>query len=381
MSERTAVHVLFVDDDEPNLLVWQEACRDEFPALVATSAAQAIERMRAHEVGVLLADQRMPGETGVELLERVRGEWPDTIRILVTAYSDLQAAIDAINRGEVRRYVRKPWKPEEMRAEIADALDLYGLKTRVRALERRLVATERIYALGLIVAGVSHELRTPVSVIKSNLQVVRIDIGAIERELGATGPAQNGTRRKLMELDRILDESLLLLERVAGIAKDLAAPACPDDGQPVDAAEALRLTLRIVRGEARDRDADLQIDARGVPPVRGSPTKLGQVMLNLVANALHAVKDRPRGARTVVVRLAGDGGNVIFEVADSGPGIPEAHLPRLFDPFFTTKGSEGAGLGLAISRRIVEEMGGRIEAANRPEGGARFRVTLPTVDA
>ena len=112
--------VLFVDDDEANLVVCEAACGEEFPVLLASSAAQALECMKKEEVGVIVADQRMPGTTGVELLERVREEYPDTVRMLLTAFSDIQAAIQAINRGRVRRYLRKTWEPGELKAEIAD---------------------------------------------------------------------------------------------------------------------------------------------------------------------------------------------------------------------------------------------------------------------
>src|SRR5690349_6234363 len=110
--------VLFVDDDEANLAVSEAACGDFFEVLTASTAEAALACMRAEEVGVVIADQRMPGVTGLELLERVSVEFPDTVRILITAYGDIQAAVEAINRGRVRRYLRKPWEPDELRAEL-----------------------------------------------------------------------------------------------------------------------------------------------------------------------------------------------------------------------------------------------------------------------
>src|SRR4051794_16779011 len=162
--------VLFVDDDEENLLVAEAVCGDDFSVLTARSGAEALSLMRSHEVGVIISDQRMPEMTGVELLEKVQAEFPDTVRLLVTAYSDISAAIDSINRGQVRRYLRKPWEPEELKAEISDALERYLTQRRVRELERRLIQTERVYALGIVAAGIGHELRNPISWISTNLQ-------------------------------------------------------------------------------------------------------------------------------------------------------------------------------------------------------------------
>ena len=119
--------ILFVDDDEGNLVVCEAHCSPEFEVLTAQSAEDALVLLSKEEVGVVVADQRMPGVSGVELLERVRDEYPDAVRILITAYSDLSSAIGAINRGQVRRYLRKPWQPEELIAVLRDAIDVYEM--------------------------------------------------------------------------------------------------------------------------------------------------------------------------------------------------------------------------------------------------------------
>ncbi|HWZ92492.1 MAG TPA: response regulator, partial [Polyangiaceae bacterium] len=150
--------VLFVDDDESNLIVCRESCGSEFPVLTADGAEAALEMLSKHEVGAIIADQRMPGTTGVALLERVHAEYPDTIRLLITAYSDIRAAIDAINCGHVRRYLKKPWLPEELRNEVREALEAYRLKRERDALDIRLRETERVYALGVVAASIGHEL-------------------------------------------------------------------------------------------------------------------------------------------------------------------------------------------------------------------------------
>src|SRR5262249_23043757 len=152
-SPRVTAHVLFVDDEDANLVVWQAACADEFRVLIAANAVDALELMSKHDVGVVLSDQRMPGTTGGELPQRLRVEFPAAVRILITAHSDLSAAVDAINRGNVRRYLRKPCSLSELTAEIRDALEHYELRVRVRSMERRQLVTERVYALGLVAAG------------------------------------------------------------------------------------------------------------------------------------------------------------------------------------------------------------------------------------
>ncbi len=115
----------------------------------------------------------------------------------------------------------------------------------------------------------------------------------------------------------------------------------------------------------------------GAPKVRGSSTKLGQVMLNLLVNAIQVLSLRPRDGSAISVRLHEDGTNALFQVADNGPGIAPETAEKIFDPFFTTK-AMGSGLGLAISRRIVDEAGGQLSVQRDAElGGACFTLKLP----
>ncbi|HKO92293.1 MAG TPA: response regulator, partial [Polyangiaceae bacterium] len=207
-----SVKVLFVDDDDGNLLVSEAVCGDDFDVLTARSGAVALELMHAHEVGVIVSDQRMPEMTGVELLERVQEEFPDTVRLLVTAYADSGAAIDAINRGQVRRYLKKPWEPEELKAEVADALERYSTKRRLRELERRLTQTERVYALGIVAAGIGHELRNPISWITTNLQHSLAELAELGQALKDNDSPLASS--KLDEIRAALQDASMGAERV-----------------------------------------------------------------------------------------------------------------------------------------------------------------------
>ncbi|HEX4475700.1 MAG TPA: ATP-binding protein [Polyangiaceae bacterium] len=369
-------HILFVDDDESNLIVWETACSDEFRVLTATRASRALELLAENEVAVIVTDQRMPEITGIELLERVRVDFPHVVRILITAYSDLAAAVDAINRGNVRRYLRKPCALHELRSELHSALEYYELRMRVRSMERRLLFTERVYALGLVASGLGRELVRPAAWIRESVTMARTEVRAVVERLDARETDTRLLRTKLADLETRLGFALEGVERVVSIAHSIALPATDAVTEDVDLADVIRVVLRIVRGEIRQR-AEIELDVGAVPPVRGSGTKLSQVVLNLMVNAIHAVGERPSGGGLVSVRLFADGRNVRLEVSDNGPQIPPEDLPHLFDPFHASRTPRGTGIGLAISKTIIEEMGGFVEAANHPRGGAFFRVTLP----
>jgi len=369
-------HVLFVDDEESNLMVWETAFSGRFPVLVATSAEQALAFLRTHEVGVVLADQRMPQTTGIELLEKVRNESPDTIRVLITAYSDLNAAVDAINRGHVRRYLRKPCALGELRAEIEDALDLYATRAHARSMERRLLMTERVYALGLVASGLGRELGRPAELIRESVTLARAEAREMASRLDPTTEDLRRLRAKLDELESWLERALLGVERVLDLARSVQLKPHGAEPDAVDVGGVLQLALRIVRGELR-RGADVELDIRDVPKARGDASKLGQVILNLLVNALEAVTSQPSGHGVITVCLSSEGDVVRIDVSDNGAAIAEVDLPCVFDPFHSPRNAaRGGGLGLAISKALVEEMGGRLYASSLPSG-AMFRVTLP----
>jgi signal transduction histidine kinase len=369
-------HVLFVDDDESNLIVWRAACTDEFDVLTAGSADEALALMRAHEVFVVFADQRMPYTTGVELLEKVRKEFPDTVRILITAYSDLGAAVDAINRGHVRRYLRKPCALSELRAEISEALDFYMLRARARAVERRLLLTERVYALGLVASGFGRELARPATLIREAVTLAQSELRAVAQKLDHEGADVRLVRSKLIDLEEWLRRALEGVERVLDLARSVEVRPDSDKLEAVDLSDVLRLSLRIVRGELR-RGADIELDIRPVPPVRAVSSKLGQVVLNLLVNALEGVAKNEPSTSIISIRLDVSDGFVRLDVTDNGPEIHEEDEIRVFDPFHLSASARGVGLGLAISKALVEEMGGRILVRSGPAGGATFSIVFP----
>src|SRR5690606_6929979 len=135
-------------------------------------------------------------------------------------------------------------------------------------------------------------------------------------------------------------------------------------------------TLRLVSSELRST-ARLDCQVVGRPIVRGHTTRIGQIVLNLVVNAIHALGERGACPKrnVIAVRLFGRDGAVELQVADNGGGVPEVDRRRIFDPFFTTKAGEGTGLGLAICRSIAQELGGTLDVDTDPElGGALFRL-------
>ena len=132
------IGVLYVDDEVNNLNSFKAAFRRDFDIYTASSAREGRKILDNNEIGVIITDQRMPGMTGIEFLESIIAIYPDTIRILLTGFSDINAVMDAINRGQVYKYLVKPWQNDELKMYIENALEIYNLRKENKELSRKL---------------------------------------------------------------------------------------------------------------------------------------------------------------------------------------------------------------------------------------------------
>ena len=144
-----AIGVLYVDDEINNLNSFKAAFRRDFEIFTAISAKEGRKILDSQEIGVIITDQRMPGMTGIEFLESILSIYPDTIRILLTGFSDINAVMDAINRGQVYKYLVKPWQNEELKMYIENALEIYNLRKENKELAQKLqLAYAQLDAIG-----------------------------------------------------------------------------------------------------------------------------------------------------------------------------------------------------------------------------------------
>src|SRR5712691_8201865 len=172
--------ILYVDDEEKSLKYFTRAFEDQFKILTASNAQDGLKQLEAHkdEIGLLMTDQRMPGEKGVWLLEKARQLRPRIIRILATAYSDMEAAIAAVNTGAIYKYVTKPWDPPQLENTLKRGLEFFMvqcerdqlLREKMSVLHNMMIA-DRIVSLGLLAAGLSHHIRNSLVAVKTFLDL------------------------------------------------------------------------------------------------------------------------------------------------------------------------------------------------------------------
>jgi signal transduction histidine kinase len=244
---------------------------------------------------------------------------------------------------------------------------LVDQRTQVlREKELQLAQGERLAAAGTLAAGLAHEINNPIAFVLANLNHLQ----ALRKEECSEAEVEEvvlETQEGVARLRLIVDELL----RLARTGERLS--------EPVQLARVVESVLPIVRHEAKGR-VRIETSLAYAPLVSGDAGRLGQVVLNLVQNAIHALQGGEQGSRVGITVAAAETG-VELCVEDDGPGIPDEVRPHIFEPFFTTKASgSGTGLGLAVTREIVGRHGGTIEVETGATG-TRFRVTLPAADA
>ncbi len=374
---------LLLVDDEPNNLVVLRGFLDDEERWIVHEAASGTEALAIAEktpLDVVVADHRMPGMTGVDMLEKLRRVRPDVAGIVLTGYADMDALESAINRANAFRFLRKPWEPADILEAIQQAcahvsrgriierlvtlLSERGemLRSSFEELKRQqqaMLHLERIGTLGRLASGVTHDLRNMVTSLReAEYQLSQHAASPELRETFTLG---------LAHVEKIL-RTLKTLEDFARAGRLEIARS------PTDAADVVRDAVTISRMDLHFRLRKLVVDvAPSLPALSVDRLKLSQALVNLIQNAVQAT-EKDAAVRILAGPLP-DGGLEIA-VEDEGPGVPAELRSRIFQPFVTGKGSEGLGMGLYMARLIVESHGGTIRLAERPRG-ARFEMHIP----
>ncbi len=260
-----------------------------------------------------------------------------------------------------------------------------------------LAVADRLAALGTLVAGVAHEINNPITYVIGNLgelerlcRAMRETLAGYRAALLAAGGSDAEARCDDLEhkideagglevLDELLGDAVDGAQRIREVVRDLLRLAHPSERStaPVEVHDILDSTLRLI-GRQLVRAAVLEKDYQATARIEGDRAKLAQVCLNLISNAIDACQPLDPDRHRVRVSTRDTGAGIEIEVSDTGHGVPEYLREQIFEPFYTTKPlGAGTGLGLFISRRIVEEHGGRLELAPSSAEGTCFRVYLP----
>ncbi len=346
--------VLIVDDYPDTVALYEALLADDGHRVrTAQSGVEALKLVDEREPEVVLLDVSMPGLDGVEVLKRLRGRRGGGPAVLMlTAARREPHAIEAGLKEGADAYLTKPIDSRELLARVRAAVETFRL--------RRLLESQRRDHIAMLV----HDLRHPLSSLGLIAEVLESeDMSATERHATV-----QQIRGMCTEMARLVDGVLA--------ASRLEAGMFSVEPRTVKVRSFIEPMLKVFTPVATRRRVALEFDGSLDLEVRADPQKLRQALDNLIANAL---KFTPRGGR-VRLRVAREGEGASFEIADTGPGIPQAERPTVFDRYqqgSRGRAAGGAGLGLAIARGIAEAHGGTISVATGDLGGAAFRIALP----
>lgn len=397
MTEEIKPKILYVDDEQNNLVVFRSSFRRYYDIYTATSASEGLKIIEQNDISIIITDQRMPGMTGIEFLKNLPEDLL-AIRMILTGFSDVSAIIEAINSGKVYRYITKPWNKDELKVTIDNALEALSLKKNNQQLvaelqeineqleQKVMERTAELEKAFKEINGqkkeleelnatkdkffsiVAHDLRSPVSALAGFSQML----------------ANNGNRlspEKITayseELNKSAKNTLSLIENLLTWASTQMNKV---DYSPdlIDAEEMINQTISQLTTVASSKKIALEKELAPDLKIFADKDHLTLVLRNLISNALKFTNEG--GKVTVSTKCAADN-KVEISVADTGVGMGIEKLTHLFsieDAQSTkgTAGEKGTGLGLILCKEFIEKNGGKIEVASLQGMGTTFTITL-----
>src|SRR5258706_5743908 len=376
--------ILYVDDEEKSLKYFSRAFEDQFRIFTAPRAQEGFKVLEAHqdEIGLLMTDQRMPGEKGVWLLERARQLRPRIIRILATAFSDMDAAVAAVNTGAIYKYVTKPWDPPQLEATLKRGLEFFIvqrerdqlLKEKMSVLHNMMIA-DRIVSLGLLAAGLSHHIRNALVAVKTfldlapaKLQEESLDLSGLRNPEFWKDYYQN-VQNQIEKINNMLKDLWSASETPVFAFKDEISVRAVVDSTITKLKDTFAAKGVTIRNEIPD----------SLPLLRVDKPKFDRMFELLLKDEVVSL---PAGSEIIISGsvLADPKPNepeVEIQVHDNGPGLPKEALRLIFDPFVVRSDSPMEyGINLMACYFIVHHHGGRINATSAPGEGTTFRIRL-----
>jgi two-component system sensor histidine kinase/response regulator len=359
--------ILIIDDEE----AMRDSCsmiltKDGFRAETAETGQVGLQKVRELKPALALIDLKMPGLSGLEVLEKLKDIDPQTIPIVITGYATVESAVEAMKKGAYD-FLPKPFTPDELRIIVGRALERRKLAQEAETLRREKKLMEENF-----ITMVSHQLRSPLVAIQQYFEVILA---------GMAGRVEDTQKEMILRAKERLGSLLQLINDWLDMAR-ISRGQIVDKFKPLALDKLLEKQLEFMRPLAEEFKVRLELRPTEKPAlVLGDEQSLEQVFSNLITNAIKY--NKAEGSVAVTVREEDQ--TILAEVADTGIGISNEQLPFIFDQFYRVSRREdqkirGTGLGLAIAKKIVEAHHGSIQVSSEPGRGSTFSVRLPKAE-
>lgn len=359
--EEKKIRILYIDDEVNNLLAFQASFRRKYTIFTASSAAEGMNILnQERDIQLIIADQRMPQSTGVEFFQVVRKAFPNPIRMLLTGYTDIDSIIDAINKGEIFRYIKKPWNEIELQTAIQNAFELFSTRQQLKRKVTELQKTND--ELNRFVYSTSHDLRSPLASIMGILNLSKMENSVID------------PNNYMGMIETCVNKMETFIQKIIEYYKSVRVE---DERSEIDFTKLMTESVEICKMQRPNVVFNLDID-QSVKLVNDS-FRVSIIIDNLISNAVKYQKpsaDNP----TVNIRVRVDEYKAIIEIEDNGIGIVEEHLNNIFKMFFrSTAHVNGLGIGLYIVKEALSRLNGDISVVSTFGVGTMFRIIIPNL--
>lgn len=356
--------ILIIDDEE----VIREACSQILRAQgsvvsLAANGDDGLDTFMKFRPDLVFVDLKMPGKSGIAVLEEIHRSDPTVIKIVITGYATIESAVDAMKKGAFD-FLCKPFLPDDIR-RVATR----GLQERRLLLENEALTAAQERTRHHMTSLVSHELRAPLAATVQYLEVILN---------GMAGPVSDEVKDMLSRCSQRLREMLEMIGRWLNLAT-FDPKRMAEHFVPLDLKEIAGRSMEFLEPLAGEKKVSLNLESAEEPPVvKGSKGALAEVFNNLISNAVKY--NRPGGY--VKVSLHPQDQEVIVKIQDNGIGIEEKHRERVFEEFYRVDGRrdapvKGQGLGLSIVKRILEAHWGLIDLESKPGEGTIITLRFP----
>lgn len=354
--------ILYLDDEAANLSIFKACFRNDYEIFTATDPEVAYNMLNGNNIKVVIADQRMPQITGVQFLSDIREKYPEIIRILLTAYTDINAVVDAINKGNVYSYVSKPWIENEIKLCLDNAINLF--KTRKELVEKNEQLRKTNEELSRFVYSASHDLRSPLRSVLGLVDLARM---------------KNQEYETYHYLDLIEGSVKRLDGFINSIINYYKNDRIDTNAKVITFSEIINEALETQNFYRETSDIDLRINIHQEEQFISDEFRIKIILNNLVSNAIkYQKKDNLEKLLKIDINTKNSYAEIIVE--DNGIGIPKQYQGEIYNMFYrATHYESGSGIGLYLVKDAVERSNGAIELSSDEGLGTKFRITIPSM--
>lgn len=375
--------ILYVDDEERSLKYFERIFGKDFKVMTAPNAAEAwkIIEENNEEIGVLLTDQRMPVETGTKLLEKVRLAHPRITRILITAFSDISAAIEAVNNGAIYRYLSKPWDTTELEMALRRALEFYIVQTERDMLLKEKLSTlhdliikDRVASLGIVASGLSHHIRNSLVAIRTFLDLAPAKLREENIDL-----KQCREPNFWVDFYQQVQRQARRISELLGGLTDTTGESSAHQFEDLNLKQIVDETVGSLSSTISDRGVKIHNKiGDDLPALNASDSLIRKLIELLIKEELDVLSADAECTIDAQLKETPKGTFLSLSVSDNGPGLSAEQLRSIFDPFVARSGDPSDfGINLMSCYLIAYHHGGKATVKASETGGTQFEFRFP----